>query len=84
GVTVVVDLDEQKIIGYMDRLKIAIPEAKRIDYRRSRQKPPFGLKTNPISIEHPEGPSFKLHVHMVEWANWKFHVGFDLKGVYIK
>ncbi|KAH9288257.1 hypothetical protein KI387_032374, partial [Taxus chinensis] len=79
GVTVVVDLDEQKIVGYMDRLKIAMPEAKRTDYRRSRQKPPFGLKTNPISIEQPEGPSFKLHGHMVEWANWKFHVGFDLK-----
>ncbi|KAH9289144.1 hypothetical protein KI387_033261, partial [Taxus chinensis] len=50
GVTVVVDLDEQKIVGFMDRLKIAMPEAKRIDYKRSRQKPPFGLKTNPISI----------------------------------
>ncbi|KAH9330415.1 hypothetical protein KI387_002523 [Taxus chinensis] len=61
GVTVVVDLDEQKIVGYMDRLKIAMPEAKRTDYRRSRQRPPFGLKTNPISIEQPEGPSFKLH-----------------------
>ncbi|KAH9295472.1 hypothetical protein KI387_039060, partial [Taxus chinensis] len=29
--------------------------------RSRRQKPPFGLKTNPISIEQPEGPSFKLH-----------------------
>ncbi|GLJ45536.1 hypothetical protein SUGI_0958580 [Cryptomeria japonica] len=80
GVTVVVDLDQMKITGYIDRIKVPMPKAQGTDYRESTQKPPFGPTTNPISIEQPEGPSFKVHGHMVEWANWKFHVGFDVKA----
>ncbi|GLJ45541.1 hypothetical protein SUGI_0958730 [Cryptomeria japonica] len=80
GVTALVDLDQMKIIEYMDRIKVPMPKAQGTYYRESTQKPPFGPKTNPISMEQPEGPSFKVHGHMVEWANWKFHVGFDLRA----
>lgn len=79
GITAVVDLDTMKIIGYRDDAKIPLPKAEGTDYRLSSQKPPFGPKINPISMEQSKGPSFKVHGHMVEWANWKFHIGFDVR-----
>lgn len=79
GITAVVDLDTMKIIGYRDDAKIPLPKAEGTDYRLSSQKPPFGPKINPISMEQSKGPSFKVHGHMVEWANWKFHLGFDVR-----
>lgn len=29
----------------------------------------------PLHILQPEGVSFKLDGHMLEWQNWKMHVG---------
>lgn len=80
GITGVVDLDTMTVIGYRDDKKIPVPKAEGTDYRFSAQKPPFGPKINPISIEQPEGPGFRVEGHMVEWANWKFHIGFDLRA----
>eukprot|EP01018_Ginkgo_biloba_P032646 Gb_33616 [translate_table: standard] len=80
GITVVVDLDTYEIIGYTDRARIPLPKAEGTDIKSSSQKPPFGPKTNPISIEQPKGPSFKVRGHMVEWANWKFHFSFDVRA----
>lgn len=80
GITAVVDLDTMKIIGYRDDKRIPLPKAEGTDYRLSSQKPPFGPKINPISIEQPKGPSFRVHDHTVEWANWKFHIGFDVRA----
>uniref|UniRef100_A0A0D6QWY4 Amine oxidase n=1 Tax=Araucaria cunninghamii TaxID=56994 RepID=A0A0D6QWY4_ARACU len=80
GVTVVVDLDQEKVVGYSDRKKFPMPKAEGTDIKRSSQKPPFGPETNPISMEQPRGPSFRVRGNMVEWANWKFHIGFDIKS----
>lgn len=80
GITAVVDVETMKIISYSDEKKIPVPKAEGTDYRLSSQKPPFGPKINPISIEQPKGPSFKVQGHMVEWANWKFHTGFDVRA----
>jgi primary-amine oxidase len=36
-------------------------------------KPREGLK--PLHISQPEGVSFKLDGHVLEWQGWKMHVG---------
>ena len=36
-----------------------------------------GLK--PINITQPEGVSFKVNGRVIEWQNWKVHVGFNYR-----
>ncbi len=33
----------------------------------------------PLTIQQPEGPSFKLEGHQMEWQNWKFVIGFNAR-----
>lgn len=74
GMIVIVDLNENKILKFIDGNKSPIPKNEGTDYRLSTQKPPFFPRINPISIEQPLGPSFTIDGHHVKWANWEFHV----------
>lgn len=42
-------------------------------------KPREGLK--PLHISQPEGVSFKLDGHVLEWQGWKMHVGESPTGL---
>ncbi|GMY27428.1 amine oxidase [copper-containing] alpha 2, peroxisomal-like [Fagus crenata] len=80
GITLVVDLDEMKIVEYYDRFIVPVPKAEGTDYRASKQKPPFGPRLNGAALVQPDGPGFKIDGHMVSWANWVFHLGFDVRA----
>lgn len=80
GLTVLVDLDAQRVIEISDKGKnIPIPKAANTDYRYSAQPPNKVIKMlNPISIEQPKGPSFTVEDdYLVKWANWEFHLKPD-------
>ncbi|KAF1864598.1 hypothetical protein Lal_00039227 [Lupinus albus] len=79
GLTVLVDMDRKEVISISDN-GLNIPMAKGIDtdYRYSVQKLNGELRLfNPISLEQPEGPSFKIDGNLVKWANWEFHLKPD-------
>ncbi|XP_054805007.1 amine oxidase [copper-containing] alpha 2, peroxisomal-like isoform X2 [Prosopis cineraria] len=80
GITVVVDLDEMKIVGYSDRMVAPVPEAEGTEYRASELKPPFGPELKGSAFLQPRGPGFEIHGHTVRWANWEFHIGFDIRA----
>ncbi|BFG13855.1 hypothetical protein CerSpe_001290 [Prunus speciosa] len=80
GVSLLVDLDELKIVEYYDRARVPVPKAEGTEYRLSKQKPPFGPRLNRFAIEQPDGPGFKINGHKISWANWEFHVGFDVRA----
>lgn len=42
GITVVADLDERKIVQYLDNFNIPVPKAEDTEYVATKQKPPFG------------------------------------------
>lgn len=84
GLTVLVDMDEKKVVRVSDKGKhIPIPKANGTEYRYHHAhtdsvQQPFGPITNPISIEQPNGPSFTIEDgHTVKWANWEFHLKPD-------
>ncbi|KAJ4956224.1 hypothetical protein NE237_013007 [Protea cynaroides] len=79
GITVVVDLDTMNITDYEDRITVPVPKAEGTDYRSSQQKPPFGPNAGRTTIVQPDGPGFNITGHTVRWADWKFHVGFDVR-----
>ena len=57
-----------------------LPKAEGTDYRLGAQKPPFLKPLNTISLEQPDGPSFKVEGHKVKWGNWEFHVKPDYRA----
>ncbi|CAK7327036.1 unnamed protein product [Dovyalis caffra] len=65
GITVTVDLEEMKIIGFKDRSTVPVPKADGTDYRGSTQKPPFGAQLNRISMVQSDGPSFTIEGHRI-------------------
>ena len=65
GVTVTVDLEEMKIIGFWDRITVPMPKADGMNYRESEQKPLFGLRLNGITVLQPDSPSFQIEEHRV-------------------
>ncbi|KAL2463925.1 Copper amine oxidase family protein [Forsythia ovata] len=80
GITVTVDLDQMKIIAYRDRITAPVPKAEGTDYRESMQKSPFDSKLKRITVVQPDGPSFTIDGHAIRWANWEFHLAFDMRA----
>ncbi|KAL0375727.1 UNVERIFIED_CONTAM: Primary amine oxidase 2 [Sesamum calycinum] len=69
-----------KIIGYRDRVVVPVPKADGTDYREASQKSTFDNHLKSITILQPDGPSFTVEGHTVRWANWEFHVAFDMRS----
>lgn len=80
GITIVADLDLMKIVEYHDRDIEAVPTAENTEYQVSKQSPPFGPKQHSLTSHQPQGPGFQINGHSVSWANWKFHIGFDVRA----
>lgn len=60
GITLTVDLDEMKIIGYRDRITVPVPKADGTDYR--------GSKFEDTSIFQVYGPGFTLDGHVLRYC----------------
>ncbi|CAN6197437.1 unnamed protein product [Urochloa humidicola] len=81
GVTLVVNLDQMAIVGYNDRVVYPVPKAEGTDYRADKVGPPYtGPATVPGVVVQPEGRGFHIDGHVVRWANWEFHLGFDMRA----
>ncbi|KAA8527591.1 hypothetical protein F0562_034694 [Nyssa sinensis] len=68
------------IVEYSDRQVVPVPKAKGTEYRATELKPPFVAETKPITIVQPEGPTFKIDGQQISWADWNFHVAFDVRA----
>ncbi|GFP84007.1 primary amine oxidase [Phtheirospermum japonicum] len=79
GIVVTVDLDEMKIVDYRDRLVAPMPKADGTDYRESKQDALYDNHIKSMTILQQDGPSFTIDGTHVRWANWDFHLGFDMR-----
>ncbi|GFP96507.1 primary amine oxidase [Phtheirospermum japonicum] len=79
GIITTVDLDLMKVVDHHDRLMVPVAKADGVDYRESRQKTLFDNHIKGMTILQNDGPSFTLDGNNVRWANWDFHVGFDMR-----
>ncbi|CAN6199517.1 unnamed protein product [Urochloa humidicola] len=81
GVTMVVDLDRMAIVEYRDRVTYPVPKAEGTDYRAGKNGPPLaGPQPAPGVVVQPKGRGFHIDGNIVRWANWEFHVGFDMRA----
>ncbi|WVZ66434.1 hypothetical protein U9M48_015649 [Paspalum notatum var. saurae] len=81
GVTMVVDLDRLAIVGFRDRVAYPVPKAEGTEYRAGKAGPALaGPAPAPGVVVQPEGRGFDIDGHVVRWANWEFHVGYDVRA----
>lgn len=80
GLEIVVDLDLMAVTEYRDREVVPVPKGEGTEIREANQKPPFGPHLSSPAVLQPDGPGFRIDGGMVRWANWEFHLSFDVRA----
>ncbi|KAG8370194.1 hypothetical protein BUALT_Bualt14G0091800 [Buddleja alternifolia] len=68
GITVTVDLDEMKIVGYRDRVMVPVPKGDGTNYRESMQHEPSDSRRKVTEGIQSDGPSFTLDGNIVRYC----------------
>jgi primary-amine oxidase len=74
GIVAVVDLHKMEVLRIEDYGVVPLPPTSGNWAGKFLPRPRSDLK--PLYISQPEGPSFTISGHEVQWQNWKFRVGF--------
>jgi primary-amine oxidase len=78
----IVDTEEKKVI-FIDIPEVRRPLSKQpaTNFYPSDAVKEFGYRTDvkPINVTQPEGVSFRMTGNIMEWSNFKFHVGFNYR-----
>lgn len=75
GLTTLVDLNTYEVIRVIDTGPVPVPRVP-IDYDEAAANPPRELPTS-LSMQQPDGPSFRIDGHQVSWQKWGFHFRID-------
>ena len=75
NLTIVVDVNEKKVLRVVDEGVVSIA-ATDADFDRSHVGPLRRDRTR-LEVSQPDGPSFTLDGHRVNWRRWSFHVSLD-------
>jgi primary-amine oxidase len=85
GLLVLIDLDRRQVVEVADHGVVPVPEQQGnyipdlmvglVDgYTKVYDHPREDLR--PIEISQPEGPSFTVDGHQVDWQRWQFRIGY--------
>ncbi len=74
GLTAVVDLNRMQVYRIEDNEVIPLPPEAG-NYSRQYIAPYRG-DVKPLEITQPDGPSFAVAGHQIQWQKWKFRIGF--------
>ena len=78
GLCAYVDLIEKKVFEIVDEFELPVP-AESGDYDDPAVRGPHRDTLKPIEIIQPEGPSFTLDGHLLQWQGWSMRIGFDAR-----
>jgi primary-amine oxidase len=74
GLSALVDINRGVVVRVDDYGVVPVPKAPANWSSRFQKNWRSDLK--PIEVVQPEGPSFKVDGHAVEWCGWRFRIGF--------
>ncbi len=77
GLRPVVDLNTMEVIRVEEYGRWPLPPGT-ANYAASRRDR-FRAGIKPLEIVQPDGPSFAVRGHQVDWQNWSFVIGFDAR-----
>lgn len=73
GLAAYVDLVEGRVFRLIDEADPPVPSESGV------YDGPTRTTLRPIEITQPDGPSFRLDGHQLEWQNWSLRIGFDAR-----
>ncbi|CAN1295514.1 Amine oxidase [copper-containing] zeta, peroxisomal [Linum perenne] len=78
GIHVVVDMQNMVVIEFEDRKLVPLPPADPLrNYTAGETRGGVDRSdVKPLQIIQPEGPSFRVNGHFVNWQKWNFRIGF--------
>ncbi|KAJ0094828.1 hypothetical protein Patl1_16058 [Pistacia atlantica] len=78
GIHVLVDMQNMVVIEFEDRKLVHLPPADPLrNYTAGETRGGVDRSdVKPLRIIQPEGPSFRVNGHFVEWQKWNFRIGF--------
>ncbi|XP_073003615.1 amine oxidase [copper-containing] zeta, peroxisomal-like isoform X3 [Typha latifolia] len=78
GIYVLVDIQNNVIIEFEDKKFVPLPPADPLrNYTRGETRGSADRSdVKPLHIIQPEGPSFRVSGHFVQWQKWNFRIGF--------
>lgn len=78
GIFVLVDMQNMVVIEFEDRKLVPLPPADPLrNYTPGETRGGVDRSdVKPLHIIQPEGPSFRVDGHFVQWQKWNFRIGF--------
>ncbi|XP_056165661.1 amine oxidase [copper-containing] zeta, peroxisomal isoform X2 [Syzygium oleosum] len=78
GIHVLIDIQNMVVIEFEDRKLIPLPPADPLrNYTPGETRGGVDRSdVKPLQIIQPEGPSFRVDGHFVQWQKWNFRIGF--------
>ncbi|KAK1359666.1 Amine oxidase [Heracleum sosnowskyi] len=78
GIYVLVDMQNMVVIEFEDRKLVPLPPADPLrNYTPGETRGGIDRSdVKPLQIVQPEGPSFRVSGHYVEWQKWSLRIGF--------
>ncbi|EPS66989.1 hypothetical protein M569_07787, partial [Genlisea aurea] len=78
GIHVLVDMQNMVVIEFEDRKFVPLPPVDPLrNYTAGESRGGVDRSdVKPLQILQPEGPSFRIRDHYVEWQKWNFRIGF--------
>ena len=77
SIVIIVDVNKLEVLRIEDYGTVPLPPESA--NWASQYIPKTRPDLKPIDIVQPEGPSFTVNGHQVEWQKWKFRVGFTAR-----
>ncbi|KAH1239063.1 Copper methylamine oxidase [Glycine max] len=78
GIHVLVDMQNMVVLEFEDRKLVPLPPADPLRNYTSGETQGGVDRSDvkPLQIIQPEGPSFRVNGHFIEWQKWNFRIGF--------
>ncbi|KAH9627216.1 hypothetical protein KSS87_020762 [Heliosperma pusillum] len=78
GIYILVDMQNMVVVEFEDRKFVPLPPADPLrNYTPGETRGGVDRSdVKPLHIIQPEGPSFRVNGHFVEWQKWSFRIGF--------
>ncbi|TDC93502.1 primary-amine oxidase [Saccharopolyspora aridisoli] len=76
GLVAYVDLSRREVMRVVDEREFAVPQEPG-NFDDPAQVGPQRTTLKPIEISQPDGPSFTVDGHQVQWEGWDLRIGFN-------